>query len=105
MNDDFLHALRQEPSPEFAERLKARLRAADAGPRRIERSTVRWLALAASVAAIAVSSTFPSVRAGAQAFLDLFRVSTFAGVAFDPARLASLGSSPLDWPTIIGEQV
>jgi hypothetical protein len=105
MNDDFLNGLRQDPPNEFARQLKARLRALDTPARRSPSRATRWAALAASLAAISVSFMFPSVRAGAQAFLDLFRISTFAGVAFDPQRLAELGSNGLDWPQIIGEQV
>jgi hypothetical protein len=105
MDDDFVYALRQDPRPEFAHQLGARLRAADASAVRAAPRAARWLALAASLAAVSVAFTFPAVRAGAQAFLDLFRVSSFAGIAFDPQRLASLRSSTLDWPQIIGEQV
>jgi len=104
MSDDFLNALRQEPSPEFAHALKARLRKLDAPALRLAPRAARWAALAASLALVSFAFTFPAVRAGAQAFLDLFRVSSFAGVAFDPQRLASLGSSNLDWPQIVGEQ-
>jgi hypothetical protein len=106
MSDDFLSGLRQEPSAEFAQQLKARLRRLDAPARRFVPSTLaRWTALAASLGLVAFSFTFPAVRAGAQAFLDLFRVANFAGVAFDPQRLASLESSGLDWPQIVGEQI
>ncbi len=105
MNDDFLNGLRQDPPQEFARQLKSRLHALDAPARRAPSRATRWAALAASLAVISASFTFPSVRAGAQAFLDLFRISTFAGVAFDPQRLAELGSNGLDWPQIIGEQI
>ena len=53
----------------------------------------RWLATAASVAALAFAFTFPAVRTAAEAFLDYFRVVNFAGVAFDPQRMAQLWSS------------
>lgn len=107
MNDDFLYGLRQDPSPEFARRLKGRLREVDIEPR--ARVLPLWLTRfavpAASVAAVAFAFTFPSVRAGAQAFLDLFRVSSFVAVAFDPARLRELDSTGLDLPRMLGEQV
>ena len=52
MSDDFLSGLRQEPSAEFAQQLKARLRRLDAPARRFVPSTLaRWTALAASLGA------------------------------------------------------
>lgn len=107
MNDDFLNVLRREPSPEFARKLKARLRQLDVDarePRRAPRAA-RWAALAASLMTVALAFTFPAVRAGAQAFLDLFRVVNFTGVAFDPERLAKLPTTGLDLPQMIGQQV
>jgi hypothetical protein len=107
MNDDFLHGLRRDPSPELAGRLKRRLRGLDNEPRaRIFPPLVtRFAVVAASVAALGFAFTFPTVRAGAQAFLDLFRVSSFVGVAFDPTRLRELESTGLDWPKMVGEQI
>jgi hypothetical protein len=107
MNDDFLYGLRREPSPEFARRLSARLRHLDAESRPRLRSPLvnRFAALAASLAALGFAFTFPTVRAGAQAFLDLFRVSSFVGVSFDPERLRQLGSTGFDFPHMIGEQI
>ncbi|HET7133259.1 MAG TPA: DUF4367 domain-containing protein [Gammaproteobacteria bacterium] len=107
MNDEFLNVLRREPSPEFARKLKVRLRALDdeaREPRRAPRAA-RWAALAASLMVVALAFTFPAVRAGAQAFLDLFRVVNFTGVAFDPERLAKLPSSGLDLGQILGGEV
>jgi hypothetical protein len=66
----------------------------------------RWLATAASVAALAFAFTFPAVRTAAEAFLDYFRVVNFAGVAFDPQRMAQLwSSSSVDLSALIGQQV
>ncbi|HET8696767.1 MAG TPA: hypothetical protein VFO94_04740, partial [Gammaproteobacteria bacterium] len=107
MNDEFLNVLRREPSPEFARKLKVRLRALDdeaRAPRPAPRAA-RWAALAASLLVVALAFTFPAVRAGAQAFLDLFRVVNFTGVAFDPERLAKLPSSGLDLAQILGGDV
>jgi hypothetical protein len=104
MNDEFLNTLRREPSPEFARKLKVRLRELDSEvrePRRAPRAT-RWAALAASLMVVALAFTFPAVRAGAQAFLDMFRVVSFTGVAFDPERIAKLPSSGLDLGQMIG---
>jgi hypothetical protein len=107
MNDDFLHALRRPPAPEFAKALHARLAAAATPERRRSTSlrTTRWLALAASVAAVAFAFTLPSVRAGAEAFLDLFRVTSFTGVAFDASNLRKLEGTSVDLSQLIGEQV
>ncbi|HEX5047207.1 MAG TPA: hypothetical protein VFX89_08815 [Gammaproteobacteria bacterium] len=105
MNDEFLNVLRREPSPEFARKLKVRLRALDVEarePRRAAPRASRWAALAASLMVVALAFTFPAVRAGAQAFLDMFRVVSFTGVAFDPERLAKLPQSGVDFSQIIG---
>lgn len=107
MSDQFLNSLRRDPAPAFARQLKSRLRALDA-PAVVEpRSPMwRWLATAASVAALAFAFTFPAVRTAAEAFLDYFRVVNFAGVAFDPQRMAQLwSSSSVDLSTLIGQQV
>src|SRR5262245_33746953 len=107
MNDDFLYGLKREPSPEFARQLKVRLRDLDTAsrPRLFPQFVTRFAVLAATLAAVAFAFTFPTVRAGAQAFLDLFRVSSFVGVAFNPERLRELASTGLDLPRMIGEQV
>jgi hypothetical protein len=107
MNDQFLNSLRRDPAPAFARQLKARLHALDAPAVAEPRSPMwRWLATAASVAALAFAFTFPAVRTAAEAFLDYFRVVNFAGVAFDPQRMAQLwSSSSVDLSTLIGQQV
>jgi len=107
MDDNFLHGLRRDPSPEFARRLKTRLDELDAHARtrRFSPRAARWTALAASLALVAFAFTLPIVRAGAQAFLDLFRVTNFAGVAFDPQRLSEIGAAGLDLPKMVGEQI
>jgi hypothetical protein len=108
MNDEFLHALRQDPPAEFARRLKARLHAFDVplAEERVPRRTMRWLATAASLAALSFAFTLPAVRGAAEAFLDYFRVVNFAGVAFDPQRAAQLWqNASADLPTLIGRQV
>ena len=104
MDDQFLHDLRRAPSPEFAARLRTELRARGAPPRARGRSpAAQWLAAAVAVAAVSFAFTFPEVRAGAAAFLDLFRVVNFAGVRFDPQRLAGLKSGVVDLPSLLGE--
>jgi hypothetical protein len=104
MNDQFLHDLRRAPSPEFAARLRADLRAQGAPSRARGRSpAAQWFAAAAAIAAVSFAFTFPAVRAGAAAFLDLFRVVNFAGVRFDPQRLAGLKAGGVDLPSLLGE--
>jgi hypothetical protein len=105
MDDRFLRDLKKRPSPEFAARLRATLRALP--PNAVARVAPaadfrRWLAAAASVAVVAFAFTLPPVQAVAEAFLDLFRVRNFAGVQFDPARLQSLESSGIRPEAIFG---
>jgi hypothetical protein len=108
MNDEFLHSLRRDPPADLARRVKSRLHALDApaAEHRAPARAYRWLATAASVVALAFAFTLPAVRSAAEAFLDYFRVVNFAGVAFDPQRMAQLwSSSSIDLSTLIGEQV
>ena len=104
MNDQFLHDLRRAPSPEFAARLRADLRAQGARAHARGRSpTTQWLAAAAAVAAVSIAFTFPTVRAGAAAFLDMFRVVNFVGVRFDAQRLAGLKNGGVELPSLLGQ--
>lgn len=109
MNDDrFLEQARRDPSPEFAGRLRERLRAGDAesGGRAWFAPVLRpALAGAFAVIVAVLVFTVPSVRASAQAFLDLFRVRSFAAVSFDPERLKRLENSQLDIKELLGGQV
>ncbi|HUL82250.1 MAG TPA: hypothetical protein VL131_08905 [Gammaproteobacteria bacterium] len=105
MNDEFLHGLRQDPPAAFARRLKSRLNALEAPAASERRSPAwRWLATAASVAALGFAFTLPAVRSAAEAFLDYFRVVNFAGVAFDPQRTQQLWeNASIDLPALIGK--
>ena len=62
-------------------------------------------AIWAGVTAVLVAALFlfPSVRASAQAFLDLFRVRNFAAVTVDAARLEQLRGMELDVQSILGK--
>ena len=105
MEDQFLRDLRKQPSTEFAARLRATLRALP--PNAVARVAPaadfkRWFAAAASIAVVGFAFTLPVVQAGAQAFLDFFRVKQFTGVQFDPERLQSLESSGFDPEAIFG---
>jgi hypothetical protein len=108
MDDKFLHELRDEPRPEFAAGLRARLARQEAsGPRRAGWSALRWspAAVAATVlAAVGLLFAFPSVRVSAQAFLDSFRVRNFTAVSVDENRLKQLDSEELDLKRLIGDQ-
>jgi hypothetical protein len=106
MDDKFLHDMRRAPAPEFARQLRASLAERDrgvgaalAGP-----SARRWLSAAASVAVVSIAFSFPSVRAAAQSFLDLFRVVNFAAVSFDAERLSQISFEGLDIAAMLGEQ-
>jgi hypothetical protein len=106
MDDQFLRDLKKQPSPEFAARLRATLHAAP--PRTVPRLSPaaelrKWFAVAASIAVVGFAFTLPAVQAGAQAFLDLFRVVQFAGVRFDAERLRNLESSGLDLQGMFGD--
>jgi hypothetical protein len=105
MDDQFLRDLKAQPNPEFAGRLRATLRSlplsgvARAAPAAGFR---RWFAAAASIAVVGFVFTLPPVQAAAEAFLELFRVQQFTGVAFDPERLRGLETSGLSPEAIFG---
>jgi hypothetical protein len=106
MDDQFLRDLKKQPSPEFAGRLRATLRALP--PSAVARVAPaadlrKWLAAAASIAVISFAFTLPAVQAGAQAFLNLFRVTQFTGVQFDPERLNTLEESGFNPEAIFGD--
>jgi hypothetical protein len=105
MDDQFLHDLKRQPSPEFAARLRATLRTPH--PSAVARvapaaAMRRWFAAAASLAVVGLALTLPPVQAVAGAFLDLFRVRQFTGVQFDPERLRTLESSGFNPEAIFG---
>jgi hypothetical protein len=105
MDDQFLRDLKKQPDPIFAARLRATLRALP--PNAVARVAPaagfrRWFAAAASIAVVGFAFTLPPVQAAAEAFLDLFRVQQFTGVAFDPERLRGLETSGLSPEAIFG---
>lgn len=107
MDDEFLHSVRRQPSVDFARRLRLRLQHAEAGAAAPHPSRPYWRAAtyAAAVVLAVGAFTFPSVRAGARAFLDLFRVVNFAPVAVQPERAKELANLALDVPAMLGKQV
>jgi hypothetical protein len=109
MDDQFLRDLKKQPNPLFAARLRATLRALP--PNAVARVAPaaelrKWFAAAASIAVVGFAFTLPVVQAGAQAFLDLFRIASFTGVEFDPeelkGRLTALEGSGISPEAIFG---
>jgi hypothetical protein len=89
MDDRFIEEMRREPRPEFARGLRERLRARETR-RGLGPAAVPALAIAAAVVLAVAVFTIPSVRASAQAWLDLFRVRSFAAVEYDESRFEKL---------------
>ena len=108
MDDQFLSSGRRAPHAAFARQLRERLNRMEA-ERAVppQRRPVARAAAYAAVLLLAVSAfALPSVRAGAQAFLDMFRVVNFAPVAIQPGRVQALNARhDLDLPRMLGEQV
>jgi hypothetical protein len=90
MDDRFLHEWRRTPDPRFARDLRDRLRGHEARP--APRRMAPLIGAAAAAATIVVVFAVPSVRASAEAFLDLFRIRKFAAVEFNESRLETLRS-------------
>jgi hypothetical protein len=112
MNESQLSALRTQPSPEFAARLRATLADQDRAATATRRQLWQVGRIAASVAVVAVvggALSIPSMRASAQSFLALFREVRFAAVPVDRARLeagvARLGDGSLSVQRLIGDHV
>jgi hypothetical protein len=107
MNDELLSSLQREPPPEFAERLRARLRGVETAPA-AHRAQWPALRIAASIGAVAVIGallTVPSVRASAESLLARFRVVNFVAVGVDEDRIEALRSEAVDLPDIVGEHL
>jgi hypothetical protein len=105
MNDSWMHALRGEPSPEFKEQLRRRLREDDAAA--VAPKTNRR-PIAFAVAAVVILSALlavPAVRASVSDFLSLFRVANFVAVPVEPGRLDRLETKELEIGKLIGENL
>jgi len=108
MDDEFMLSGWRKPRAEFARKLRQRLDHAESeaiGYREPRRVT-RYLAYAATLVLMVGAFTLPSVRAGARAFLDLFRVVDFAPVSVrsDQMRQFNPGDN-VELPRLLGEQV
>lgn len=116
VHDAWLHALRTDPSPQFAEQLRARLRAqepaaaaatvtGDAHHAHAHNRIRRALIPAAAVAIVGALITVPGVRASVAQFVSLFRAVNFVAVPVDSGRLERLKTENLEIGTLIGEHV
>ena len=108
MNDDFLSGFRENPRPEFADRLWRRLetlRAEEPAPLRPRLRPWPLLAGATLVGLSVALVCLAPVRAAARGFLDFFRIKKFAAIPVDPERLSRLREGKLDLKTLVGEQV
>jgi hypothetical protein len=108
MDDQFMFGGLRRPRAEFARRLSERLDQLDLehpAARRTMRPVERVTAWAAMVLLAVGAFAVPAVRAGAQAFLDLFRVVNFASVAVEPAKIQEvLSKQDPGLPRLLGEQ-
>jgi hypothetical protein len=104
MNDVWMHALRSEPSREFKEQLRRRLREHDGAV--APAASRRHIAIAVTaVVVVAGLLAVPAVRASASRFLSLFRVVNFVAVQVQPSRLDRLEAEQLEIGKLIGEHV
>lgn len=105
MNENSLYSLRRTPPEEFVRRLRASLQPENTPVVGAPRRVGKFVALAGSCILIVAAFAVPSVRAAAQAFLDMFRVVHFVAVPLDSAAVQRLRSSGLDMPNLLGEQI
>ncbi|HTO92438.1 MAG TPA: hypothetical protein VMJ70_15005 [Candidatus Sulfotelmatobacter sp.] len=104
MDDRFLSQMRRDPPPELREGLRARLRAQGPATRLSALRPAPVLAVAFAAALVASLFAFPSMRASAQAMLDLFRVRKFAAVRFDGSRMDKLRELDKDHAFMVFDQ-
>ena len=110
MDDQFLYDFRENPSPEFADRLRRKLNAQTASELRTHSPIWRRPAVVAlsAAAAVLIALSFPAVRTVAQQFLDLFRVQRFVAVSADPERLkqvARIANEGFDVKSLLSRNV
>ena len=87
MDEHFLSKFREAPRPEFSEVLWGKLHQQTAAESAPGRRWASWRAPALAVVSVLVVLagllSFPSLRAAAQHFLDLFRVQRFVAVSIE----------------------
>src|SRR5262245_31380883 len=101
VDDQFMLGAWRRPRPDFVRQVRERLDQQDLEMAVVHRPrpVLRAAGYAAVVLLAVGAFAFPSVRAGAAAFLDLFRVVNFAPVAVNPERIKDLAShTELDLP-------
>ncbi|MGH9386307.1 MAG: hypothetical protein ACRD2N_18685 [Vicinamibacterales bacterium] len=103
MDDVWMQALRREPSAEFKEQLRRRLRDEDAAAPAPASSSHRVALAAAAVVVLSALLAVPAVRASVSQFLSLFRVVNFVAVQVQPSRLDQLKAQDLEIGKLIGE--
>lgn len=104
MSDEFIARAWRRPPPDFARQLRERLHTADARPAIPRITGLRAACVAAVLAGLSLLS-LPAVRAGAAAFLDMFRVVSFTAVPVQSEHIKALLSSGLDLKRMLGEEV
>jgi hypothetical protein len=100
MDENALYELRRDPPEEFARQLLKTLHEQPEGPRYGGKLVASLAVCAALVAVFAV----PSVRAAAQAFLDMFRVVNFAAVPVDEQAMQRLVGKQYGLAQLLGDQ-
>lgn len=104
-HDDWLHALRSDPSPVFKAQLREQLRAQDPVAEARRDWSRRALIATAALIVVAVLTSVPTVRASVARFVSLFRVVNLVGVPVDAGHLDRLKAENLEIGTLIGEHV
>lgn len=105
MDDVWLNSLRGEPTAEFSDRLRRRLRDDEKAAQAPATSHRRLFLIAAAAMLLSALLAVPGVRASAAQFLSLFRVVNFVAVQVQPSRLDSLKAQDLAIEKLIGEHV
>ena len=108
MDDQFMLGAWRRPRPDFVRQVRERLDQQDLelAVTRQPRPLLRAAACAAALLLVVGAFAFPQVRAGAAAFLDLFRAVNFAPVAIQPERLHDLAAlNQFDLPHLLGDDL
>ena len=105
MDEDTLYSLRRTPPEEFVRRLRTSLQTQQMPVAPARARVGKLVALAAWCVMVFAAYTVPSVRAAAQAFLDMFRVVHIVGVPVGEQALQRLHDAELDLPHLLGNQV